>query len=237
MKIKAVLFDMFDTLMMIEHDHEFYIPSLKAMFYALKEKGVESSFSEFKEAYTRARVELYKKADLNNEEPHFNERVIKTLEFLGYNQIKESSVVIDATFAFFREFMKYVRIDMDSKTVLNQLYKKYVLGIVSNFAIPECVKELLQKYDIMKFFSVIVVSADVNKRKPNPEIFNFALNKLEIEASEAIFVGDTLDSDIKGAQEAGMKTIFIERRFQIEKEIIRPDETVKNLIEILELID
>ena len=237
MKIKAVLFDMFDTLMMIEHDHEFYIPSLKAMFYSLKSKGVENSFAEFKEAYTKARVELYKKADLNNEEPHFNERVAITLQFLGYNYSTDSSVVIDATFAFCREFMKYVRIDKDSKTVLSKLHRKYVLGIVSNFAIPECVKELLQNNDIKKFFKVIIVSGDVNKRKPSQEIFKFALKKLEIAASEAIFVGDTLDSDIKGAQEAGMKTIFIERRLQKEKELIHPDETVRNLIEILKIID
>lgn len=237
MKIKAVLFDMFDTLMMIEHDHEFYIPSLKAMFYSLKSKGVEKTFAEFKKAYTKARVELYKKADLNNEEPHFNERVAKTLQFLGYNCSEDSSIAIDATFAFCREFMKYVKIDKDSKTVLSQLHKKYVLGIVSNFAIPECVHELLQNHDIKKFFRVIIVSGDVNKRKPSQEIFNYALNKLRIAASEAIFVGDTLDSDIKGAQEVGMKTIFVERRLQKEKELIKPDETVRDLIEILKIIN
>jgi len=237
MKSKAVLFDMFDTLMMIEHNHQFYVPSIKQLFFTLKNTGVNKSFDEFIKAYTRARLELYEKADLKNEEPHFNERVVKALKFLGYNYAKDSSAVMEATFAFCREFMKYVRIDKDSKMVLAELHKKYELGIVSNFAIPECVVKLVQDNEIAKFFSTIVVSGDVNKRKPSPEIFEFALNALEITGSEAIFVGDTLDADIKGAQGVGMKTIFIERRVQKEKEFIHPDKTVKSLRELLLLLE
>jgi putative hydrolase of the HAD superfamily len=233
MKIKAVLFDMFDTLMMIEHNHQFYVPSLKQMFDVLKNKGVNESFDEFIKAYTKARVELYEKADLNNEEPHFNQRVAKALQFLGYNYTKDSSAVEAATFAFCKEFMKYVRIDKDSKKVLVELFKKYKLGIVSNFAIPECIVKLLQDNDIERFFSVVVVSGGVNKRKPSSEIFEIALKTLKITGSEAIFVGDTLDADIKGAQKVGMKTVFIERRIQKEKEFIHPDKTIKNLRELL----
>lgn len=233
MKIKAVLFDMFDTLMMIDHNHQFYVPSLKKMFNILKNKGINNSFNEFLNAYKRAKVELYTKADIQNQEPHFNERISKALYYLGYNYSKDNSVVIEATLAFCNEFMKYVRIDEDTKIVLKKLSKNYKLGIVSNFAIPECLVKLLQDNKIKKFFSVIIISGDVNKRKPSPEIFEFALNELEVLASEAIFVGDTLDADIKGAQGVGMKTIFIERRDQKEKAFINPDKTIKMLKELL----
>ena len=63
MRTKAVLFDMFDTLMMIEHNHRFYVPSLKQMFNILKINGIKESFNEFVSAYTKARIELYQKAD------------------------------------------------------------------------------------------------------------------------------------------------------------------------------
>ena len=237
MIIKAVLFDMFDTLIMIEHNHQFYVPSLKRMFDILKNKVTIESFDEFVNAYTRARVELYKKADIKNEEPHFNERVSKALQYLGYNYNKDSSVVIDATLAFCKEFMKYVKIDKDTKKVLTKLIKNYKLGIVSNFAIPECVVKLLQNNKIKKNFSVIIVSGDINKRKPSPEIFEKALKALEVIGPEAVFVGDTLDADIKGAQEVGMKTIFIERREQKEKAFIHPDKTIKKLKELLLFIE
>ena len=111
--------------------------------------------------------------------------------------------------------------------------KKYELGIVSNFAIPECVVKLLQENEIENLFSVVIISGDINKRKPSPEIFETALNSLKVTGSEAVFVGDTLDTDIRGASEVGMKTIFIERRIQKEKETIHPDITIKSLKELL----
>ena len=233
MKIKAVLFDMFDTLMMIEHNHQFYVPSLKKMYIVLKNDFLKEDFETFINSYNKARLEIYKKADLNDEEPHFNERISKALHFLGYNLSKDNTIIKDATFAFCKEFMKYVRIDKYTKEVLSKLYKKYKLGVVSNFAIPECVIELLRENDIKKYFSVIIVSGDVNKRKPNPEIFNLALNSLKLSESEVLFVGDTLDADIRGAQGAGMKTVFIERRFQKEKELIHPDITINLLKDLL----
>lgn len=233
MKTKAVLFDMFDTLMMIEHDHQFYIPSIKMMYNTLINNGIKESFSVFMDAYTKARIELYEKADINDEEPHFNQRIVKALEFLGYKYSKNSSIIMETSFAFCKEFMKYVRIDQDTLEILNELHKKYKLGIVSNFAIPECVISLLKRDNIEKFFSVIIVSGAVNKRKPNKEIFQTALDSLKVDSSETIFVGDTLDADIKGAKDLGMTTIFIERRVQKNRELIIPDINIKKLKDLL----
>jgi putative hydrolase of the HAD superfamily len=92
--------------------------------------------------------------------------------------------------------------------------------------------KLLETHGLDKFFDVVVVSAAVNKRKPSPEIFQQALKKLSVDAAETVFVGDTVDADIKGAKDMGMKTIFIERRAQKEAEQICPDQTIKNLSEL-----
>ena len=100
---------------------------------------------------------------------------------------------------------------------------------MSNFAIPECVSKLLEKHGLAGLFDVVVVSGAVNKRKPSPEIFQKALEKLGVDASEAVFVGDTVDADIQGAKNLGMRTIFIERRPQKEAEHTYPDQTIKNL--------
>ena len=45
-------------------------------------------------------------------------------------------------------------------------------------------------------------------------------------------MGDTVDADIKGAKDMGMKTVFIERREQKEAEQICPDQTIKSLNEL-----
>jgi putative hydrolase of the HAD superfamily len=233
MAIQAVLFDMFDTLMLIVKDHEFYDYSLKKAHSFLVENGVDVAFAVFHDAYTKARDALYVEADVQLEEPHFNLRISKALESLGYSFGAYSEVVAGATNEFCEGFMEYVRIDDHAKSALEKLRKRYKLGIVSNFALPECVDKLLERHGLDKLFDVVVVSGAVNKRKPSPEIFEKALKKLGITAENAVFVGDTLDADIEGAKNAGMKAIFIERRPQKEVKRACPDQTIKTLGELL----
>ena len=232
MQIKAVLFDMFDTLMLIEKNHAFYNPSLKRAHKFLVKNGIKVRFTDFRNAYIKARDALYVEADANLEEPHFNARISNALGLLGFSVDARNGIVAGTTNAFCKGFMEYVRIDEQTVEVLRKLQRKYKLGIVSNFAIPECVVKLLETHGLDKFFDVVVVSAAVNKRKPSPEIFQQALEKLGVNAAETVFVGDTVDADIKGAKDTGIKTIYIERRAQKEAKQICPDQTIKSLSEL-----
>jgi putative hydrolase of the HAD superfamily len=235
MPIKAVLFDMFDTLVMIEKNHAFYNPSLKRAHRFLVAKGVDVRFNVFRDAYIKARDALYAEADAKLEEPHFNCRISNALESLGYLDVK-NEVIAGTTNEFCEEFMKYVRIDNHAKSALKKLHEKYKLGIVSNFAIPECVDKLLTKHGLDAFFDVVVVSGAVNKRKPSPEIFEKALEKLGVNAEDTVFVGDTVDADVIGAKAAGMKAVFIERRVQEDAEQACPNQTIKSLSDLSEAI-
>ncbi len=237
MPIKAVLFDMFDTLMLIEKNHEFYSPSLTRMYNYLQKKGINVPFDKFNEVYIKVRDALYVEADLNWEEPHFNVRVSQTLKNLGYDYNVSSPIVTTATNEFCEEFMKYVRIDQNAKSMLEKLHRKYKLGIVSNFAIPECVLKLLKADGLDGLFNAVVVSGAVNKRKPSPEIFKGALKMLGVSASETVFVGDTIDADVEGPKAIGMKVIYIERRVQKKSEKYCPDQTIKSLNELPLLLE
>ena len=232
MPIKAILFDMFDTLMLIEKNHEFYSPSLLRMYRYLNENGIDVPFDKFNTVYIEVRDGLYAKADLNWEEPHFNVRVADTLKNLGYECTVSSPLVASATNEFCEEFMKFVSIDEEAEAVLRKLHSKYKLGIVSNFAIPECVVKLLKGSKIYELFDVVVVSGAVNKRKPHAEIFEGALKMLGVSASEAVFVGDTIDADVEGPKAVGMKVVYIERRVQKKSEKFSPDHTIKHLREL-----
>jgi hypothetical protein len=83
MPTKAVLFDMFDTLMLIEKDHEFYAPSIRRMYNYLTRQGIEVPFERFEQTYILERDKIFAKAQANFEEPHFNVRVAATLQALG----------------------------------------------------------------------------------------------------------------------------------------------------------
>ena len=158
MTIKAVLFDMFDTLMMIRKNNDFYSPSLMKMYRYLKRNGIDVSFDTFQKTYIKTRDGLYAKADANLEEPHFNVRVSETLKSLGYNYEVSSPIVISASTEFCDEFMTFVYLDENTEKLLRTLHGKYKLGIISNFAIPECVDKLLKTHGLDKLFDAIVVS-------------------------------------------------------------------------------
>ena len=246
MAIKVILFDMFDTLMLIEKDHEFYQPALQRAHRYLQNHGVKVAFERFQSVYIEERDKLYAQADAKLEEPHFNLRFAKTLQKLGYNYGDQDPVVAAATCEFGEEFSKYVKVDKNAAATLEALSGKFRLGLVSNFAIPECraanqfwmrfaipecVYKLLKAAGIYRYFDVLVVSGAVNKRKPHPQIFQAALEPLGVEAAEAVFVGDTVDADVEGPKAVGMHAIYIERRTQkIEKSL--PDKTIKALSEL-----
>lgn len=228
MPIKAVLFDLFDTLLIIRKNHDFASPSLMRMYKFLNRNGVDVSFELFEKTYVKTRDKLYVKADPQLEEPHFNVRVSETLKSLGYNYGVSSSLVKAATAEFCNEFMTFVYLDEDAEEVLHRLHGKYQLGIISNFAIPECVDELLRIHGLNNLFNVVLVSGAVNRRKPSSEIFKSALKALGVSASETVFVGDTLDADVEGAKAVGAKAVYIQRRLE-KYGLIRPDVTIKTL--------
>jgi putative hydrolase of the HAD superfamily len=222
--------------MIIRKNPDFNSPSMMRMYRYLSENGVDVPLARFQEAYNKARDELYAKADPNLEEPHFNVRIALTLKMLGYNYDASSPIVLSASAEFCHEFMKYVYLDKDAKPLLRSLYGRYKLGIVSNYAIPECADKLLKTHGLSGLFDVVVVSGAVNKRKPSPEIFNRTLKALGVSAAETVFVGDTMDADIEGAKSVGMKAVYIKRREEKQPENVLPDKTIKSLTELTSLL-
>jgi len=237
MQVEAVLFDLFDTLLLLESQEAYYPPSLRKLHEFLVKNGVNVPFEDFSKVYFEVRDKFYSESRKSLEEPHFNVRVSQTLHRLGYDFHVSDKVVVGATMAFADEFMQYVSLDKDALDVLEKLHGKYKLGLISNFAIPECGWKLLDKFGLKIFFDVVVISGEVNRRKPSPEIFERALQALGVKASRTVFVGDMLDLDVMGPKKVGMKTVLIRRRPMEENADAKPDETITRLSELLAVLE
>lgn len=236
MQTDAVLFDLFDTLLLLQSQEVYYPPSLQKLHEFLVKNGVNAQFEDFRRVYFEVRDKFYSESRSSLEEPHFNVRVSQTLHNLGYNFDVFDPVVVGATMAFADEFMRYVSLDEDALDVLQKLHGKYKLGLVSNFAIPECGWKMLDKFDMKRFFDAVVISGEVNRRKPSPEIFEKALKALGVKASRTVFVGDMLDLDVLGPKSVGMKTVLIKRRPMDENEYVKPDRVITRLRELLTVL-
>lgn len=81
-------------------------------------------------------------------------------------------------------------------------------GLVSNTMDPRWL--LLRDLDeqgLAERLDVVVFSSDIGVRKPQPEIFRRALDDLGVTAERALFVGDRLVADVRGARDVGMRTV------------------------------
>lgn len=101
---------------------------------------------------------------------------------------------------------------------------KIALGMITN-GYGQFQMDNIKALKIDKFFDVILVSEWEGMKKPNPQIFMNALEKLNVAASESLFIGDHPENDVKAAQKVGMKGIW-KRNHQwkdVEAEAIMDD--------------
>jgi FMN phosphatase YigB (HAD superfamily) len=94
-----------------------------------------------------------------------------------------------------------------NRPVLEHLVGRCCLGVVSNFTgnLDRCLAEL----DLLHLFAVIADSALVGWAKPDPRIFQSALDTLDTGAHDAWMIGDNLEADIRPAAALGMRTCWL----------------------------
>lgn len=94
-----------------------------------------------------------------------------------------------------------------TKPVLNKLWSKYPLVLVSNFY--GNIESVLKDFELDSYFNAIVESAVVGVRKPDPEIFRLGVKQLNLEARNVLVIGDSYDKDIVPASTIGCPTVWI----------------------------
>ena len=110
-------------------------------------------------------------------------------------------------------------------------------AVVSNAVFSGRVLEAeLQKHGLLERFEFLMSSSDYGIRKPHPLIFETALAKLSLKCEEALFVGDKLETDIAGANGAGLCSVWYNRLGREESGAI-PDYQVVSWPEFVELLE
>ena len=103
------------------------------------------------------------------------------------------------------------RLFPETEVVLQALRHDYKLALLTNGA-PDLQHEKVSYFQLASYFEAIVVSGEVGVGKPQPAIFQTVLKRLEVAPQDAIMVGDSLERDIEGAYQSGLKGIWVNRR-------------------------
>ena len=112
--------------------------------------------------------------------------------------------------------------------ILDYLKENYKLHIITN-GFEEVQHKKMQKSNILHYFDTITNSEMAGVKKPNPKIFNHALDMAKTTAESSIMIGDSLEADILGAKHIGMDVIF----FDISNMVLDEDiKQVNNLISL-----
>ena len=116
------------------------------------------------------------------------------------------------------------------------LHSKYKVGIVTN-GIKEVQHSRIENSKIAKYIDKIIISDEVGVNKPDKRIFEYAMNYFEImDKSEVIMIGDSLGADIKGGQNAGIDTCWVNLRNNVNNTGIVPKYEVRKLEELFEIL-
>jgi putative hydrolase of the HAD superfamily len=112
------------------------------------------------------------------------------------------------------------------------------LGVVSNtYQRGQVLSEQLAQSGALPYIDVAVFSSEMGLRKPHPSLFQTPLAELGVAPQEAVFVGDSPEDDIRGAQAVGMRAVLTRQYRQPPVEGVTPDRIIWRLPEVIEYID
>lgn len=256
MRVKAILFDFGFTLFYfdspsVERYFECFNNGLKRTANILKASKIlpsENINEKFLKEFYYTRGKLFKKSlKTKNEYPssYIFELVLKELvtkELIEPFDRKDDKFYQDLADTYHScELEEWVPFDHTKETLEQlKLIPDLKLAVLSNHPNHNTILALLKKYDLLRYFDVVVTSAGFGKRKPDPEIFLHTLKQLNLEnnAQECYICGDE-HADIAGGHRAGLNPILCERiyKFPFEKEIDVPNLIrIEKISEIIELI-
>lgn len=217
--LMGVLFDLGNTVVKFPESglESVFLPRHKPLFESLVEiinnslvkSGINADWSSFFQVYKTVRVEQMRWQKQTLKEYDMRERLAKVLDALGFKVSSTSEIIQHALEEYFESYIKHVKMEKDTIHLLKNLHINRKLGLVTNFAYPPCIYTILDKFNLKQIFDVVVVSGEVGWVKPSPKIFHAALSKLGLKAHQVVFVGDDSETDIKGARNVGMKTVFL----------------------------
>ena len=226
-KYKHIFFDLDRTLWDFDAAAEVAFERIYEK-YNLKSLGIPSAH-EFHEVYHPLNEQLWM---LYREDKITKDYLNRTrfMQPLAHYGVHDTALADHLSEDYVYWSPRIVRLVPGTMELLDYLKPKYHLHLITN-GFQEVQHTKLSGSGLEPYFETLTVSEEVGVKKPNPEIFLYALRKANASPAESLMIGDEMAVDIDGARAAGIDQIFYnaggktvegERTFEVKslKEII-----------------
>jgi putative hydrolase of the HAD superfamily len=233
--IKAVTFDLWNTLL---ENRDFTEPRINSLRRVLEDEGAHLPYGDLLRAYEKASEYYRREWELNRSHLSVERRVEHILTGLRipFTADLKRSVISNFVNAF---IMDPPALKEGVEETLEALNGECRMGIISDTGVTpgSIIRDHLEGHELLHYFKSTVFSDEVGYCKPDPKVFEKALNELEARPEEAVHVGDLLRTDIAGAKAIGMNAVWVSDTGDYLQGDCRPDFVIKRLPELLDVIE
>lgn len=217
-KYRALLFDLCDTLMPFRNDRmplariqDKEIRTTSPLLYeCFTELLPPIPYEEFHRHFVETTESIWVLRDRSGVEISSAARFALFLERLGVDQGEHRERLHRR---FLKTHLDRIALCLECappvRSLLIRLKEQYPVGLVSNFDDTDTVYQVLTREGIGHCFKAVMISSEIGIRKPRPEIFLAACEKIGIAPAEALFIGDSFENDVVGAKQLGMDAAWI----------------------------
>lgn len=235
-RYKAIFLDWDDTIgdwSTAEHK------ALQDIYEMYRLDRLYPTFEDYVNAYRPYNLELwgmYGRGEVTKEWLHL-QRFLRPLLVNDANDANDEMVNLahEIGAEFLRLTNKHFSVLPGASEVVKALAKEYPLTIISN-GFKEVQYYKFEHSGLAPYFTHTIISEEVGINKPQPGIFEIALERNGIKADEAVMIGDSYSSDIAGAKAAGIDQIWVRNEGTKELTNERATYIVSNVSEILKIL-
>ncbi len=199
--IKHIFFDLDHTLW------DFDKNSALAFEKILKKHRVEINVAQFLDHYEPINLnywKLYREEKINKADLRYR-RLKDTFDTIGLHVTDE--LIDELAIDYITYLTTFNYLFEGTFEILERLQGKYQLHIITN-GFEEAQQRKMDNANIARFFKTVTNSELAGVKKPNPIIFNHALNIAKASPKESVMIGDNLEADVLGAINVGMDAIL-----------------------------
>ena len=228
MPLKAVLFDLDDTLYDQQHNSRSALQALYDRYPVVQ----SVTFEEFEEQHIEF-LEHYHLRVLSGEMTLDQARFARFRGLLSLHEPNPDFGMVYSAQALYREtYLANERLIAGTLPLLERLRADGLkIGLLTNSTVNEQTGKI-QRLGLVPLLDVVVISEAVGCAKPDPRIFTQTLEKLQCNCEEVIMFGDSWTNDVQGARAVGIRAVWLNRYGRP-----CPDATLANEIVALEPLE